>query len=40
MLSKCKVLLHTKAILEAELQFYTLEITFAQTLQLRDNGQV
>lgn len=37
MLSKCKVLLHTKAILEAELQFYALEITFAQTLQLRDN---
>lgn len=36
MLSKCKVLLHTKAILEAELQLYALEITFGQTQQ----GQV
>lgn len=41
MLSKCKVSLHTKAILEAELQLYScsdaLEITFSETLQLRDN---
>lgn len=37
MLSKCKVLLHTKATLEAELQLYALEITFGQTLQLRHN---
>lgn len=41
MLSKCKVSLHTKAILEAELQLYScsgaLEITFSETLQLRGN---